>query len=288
MSGGRLYQTEAIVIGRRDQGEADRVLTLCTPLGKLVAIAKGVRKVRSRKAGHLELFARTHLLIARSRSSWDIVTQAEVIDPHAPLNDDLKRGTYAYYAAELYDRFVAEGEGGEAVFDLMGRMLEYLCREERLDLLARAFEQRLLTLVGFRPEWDRCVGEREGGACDARLEAGSLPLGLDPERGGVLCPACYEAGRERRGVIPLSPSALALLRACQRESFARLKERPASPALLREAERVSRHYITYILEQDVRSGTFLRRLEREAGSRGARNAGVPPAWSKGAREQEAG
>ncbi|HIE39154.1 MAG TPA: DNA repair protein RecO, partial [Anaerolineae bacterium] len=102
----RLYRTEAIVVRRRDQGEADRVLTLCTPLGKLAVIAKGVRKVRSRKAGHLELFAHTRLVIARSRSSWDVVSQAETVEPHAILRGDLIRGTYARYVAELYDRFV--------------------------------------------------------------------------------------------------------------------------------------------------------------------------------------
>ncbi len=256
----RLYHTEAIVIRRRDQGEADRVLTLCTPQGKLVVIAKGVRKVRSRKAGHLELFTYTRLVIARSRSSWDVVTQAETVEPHTPLRGDLVRGTYARYAAELYDRFVAEGEGGEGLFDLLRRTLGYLCEAEpgrETTLLVRAYEQRLLGLVGFRPEWERCVGD----GCGRPLEpAGDEPFGLDPERGGALCPACYRTARERSGTIPLSPAALRLLRACQREPFSRLRERSVPPALLNEIERAARHYITYHLEQDLRSGVFLRRI----------------------------
>ncbi len=248
---------------RRDQGEADRVLILCTPLGKRAVIAKGVRKVRSRKAGHLELFTHARLVLARSRSSWDVVTQAEALEVHAPLRDDLLRGSYARYVVELYDRFVAEGEGGEAVFDLVRRTLGYLCDAEpgrETALLMRAYEQRLLALVGFRPEWDRCVGD----GCDRPLDPEEgRPFGLDPGRGGALCPACYRAARGDPGVQPLSPAALRLLRACQREPFARLRERGASPALLSEVERAAHRYIAYHLEQDLRSGVFLRRVQRE-------------------------
>jgi len=258
----RLYQTEGIVVHRRNQGEADRVLTLCTPLGKLEVIAKGLRKVRSRKVGHLELFARARLTVARSRSSWDVISQAEMVEPNAALRGDLRRGTYARYAVELYDRFVAEGEGGEALFDLLGRTLGYLCREEQLDLLTRAYEQRLLTLVGFRPEWGCCVGERQKHNCGRALEAeGDEPFGLDPERGGVLCRECYRADREQRRIVSLSPEALSLLQALGEEPFARLKERPTTPVLLAEVERAARHYVTYHLEREVRSGTFLRRLK---------------------------
>lgn len=264
----RLYQTEAIVVHRRDQGEADRVLTLCTPLGKLTAIAKGVRRVRSRKAGHLELFVHTRLVLARSRSSWDVITQAETVEPHVELRGELVRGSYARYLVELYDRFVAEGEGGEGVFDLLRRALGYLCRvegEAALSLLARAYEQRLLTLVGFRPEWGRCVGEREGRVCGQPLTSRrAIPFGLDPERGGALCPKCYQAAQGQREVLSLSPAALRLLRACQQEPFSRLQAHPTTSALLAEVERAARHYIAYHLEREVRSGVFLRRIRQGA------------------------
>lgn len=268
MSTERLYQIEAIVIRRREQGEADRVLTLCTPLGKRIVIAKGVRRVRSRKAGHLELFTLTRLVVARSRSSWDVVTQAETVRAYAPLRGDLVRGSHARYIAELYDRFVAEGEGGRPLFDLLRRTLDYLCDAEpgrEMALLVRACEQRLLGLVGFRPEWDRCVGD----GCGQPLEPqGREPFGLDPGRGGALCPTCYRAARGQREVLPLSPGALRLLRACQRQPFARLREYPATSALLGEVERAARHYITFHLEQDLRSGVFLRRVRQEGEQRG--------------------
>lgn len=268
MPGDRIYTTEAIIVRRRDHGEADRVLTLCTPQGKRTVIAKGVRKTTSRKAGHLELFARVRLVVARSRSSWDVISQAEALDLHAPLRDDLLRATYARYVTELYDRFVADEEGGIALYDLLSRTLDYLARIEvtdppppELDLLIRAYEQRLLRLVGFRPEWEQCVGEREGEICGRPVLAlGGASLGLDPERGGVLCPECFQASVGVPWVRPLSPAALRLLRACAREPFARLRGRQVSRALLSEVEEVMRHYLTYHLEREVLTDVFLRRI----------------------------
>ncbi len=263
----RLYRTAAIVIHRRNQGEADRVLTLCTPRGKLTVVAKGARKTRSRKAGHLELFTHVQLVLARSRSSWDIVSQADMVQPNAELRGDLTRGAHARYVAELYDRFVAAGEGEQMLFDLLQRTMGYLCQVETeppapLALLTRGFEQRLLTLVGFRPEWERCVGEQGEHLCGRALETtGNEPLGLDAERGGALCPACYQASRTQQSVMQLSPAALALLRACAREPFARLRQRTVTARLLREVEQLSRHYINYHLERQVRSGVFLRRVQ---------------------------
>src|SRR3972149_6061937 len=106
----RLYRTEAIVLRRADLGEADRLLTLLTPeRGKLRVIAKGVRKIASRKSGHVELFNRVSLLMARGRGELDIVSQAETIEASRPLRDDLLRSTYAHYAAELIERFAEEG-----------------------------------------------------------------------------------------------------------------------------------------------------------------------------------
>ena len=261
---------------RRNQGEADRVLTLCTPLGKLDVVAKGARKVRSRKAGHIELFSRSSFVVARSRSSWDIISQVETVEPHAALREDLLRGTHARYAVELFDRFFTEGEGGQTMFDLLDHALAWLCEDDDPDLVARFYEQHLLGLAGFRPELFRCVGEHdEEVALDPREPAekagdhsGRLPYGFDPEHGGVLCPDCYDAQKRaqkrRPEVVALSPHGLALLQDCQRGPYTtRLRKLHISPALHAEVERVMQHYITYHLERSVSSGTFLRKLKRE-------------------------
>ena len=91
----RTYRTEAVVLRRKDFGEADRVLTLLTPEhGKVRVVAKGIRKPASRKAGHLDLFMRSKLLVAKGRD-LDIITQAETMSAYRPLREYLLRGAYA-------------------------------------------------------------------------------------------------------------------------------------------------------------------------------------------------
>ncbi len=266
MGTGRLYRTDGIVIHRRSQGEADRVLRLCTPSGKVDVLAKGARKLRSRKAGHIELFCRSSFVLSRVPNYWDIISQAETIEPHSRLQSDLLRGTYARYAVELLDRFFAEGQGEAALYDLLNHTLSWLCEadDEGLDLVARFYEQHLLGLAGFRPELFRCVGEH-GTSEPLRVTKPELcrrPFGFDPERGGVLCPDCYQADRRRPDVVALSPRALHLLRACQVHSYSKLMSQAVPNGLHRELERAMHHYVTYHLGHNVRAAAFLHQIRR--------------------------
>ena len=266
MSSERLHHTEGIVIRRRDQGEADRVLTLCTPGGKIDGIAKGARKVRSRKAGHIELFSHSSFVLARVPNSWDIVSQAETVEAHALLRGDLLRGTYARYVVELLDRFFAVEEGGQALFDLLNHALTWLCEDDDADLIARFYEQHLLGLAGFRPELFRCVGEHQRQVLlrpRARVGNGR-PYGFEPGRGGALCPNCYASSRRRQEIVALSANGLSLLQECQRRSYASLRAEQVAPAVHTETERVMQRYITYHLERSLKSIAFLHQLKGAA------------------------
>jgi len=115
----RSLRVEAVVLRHSDWGEADRLLGLFTrELGKVRAVAKGARKPRSRKAGHLEPFTQVSLLLARGRDTL-IVTQAEAIDAHLALREDLVRVGYAAYVVELLDRFTYEEGEHVALYRLL-------------------------------------------------------------------------------------------------------------------------------------------------------------------------
>jgi len=246
----RLYQTVGIILGRRDYGEADRVVICLTPQGRVDLLAKGTRKPRSRKTGHLELFARTKMLVSRVEHSWDIISQAEAEVLRPTLQDDLQRGTYARYIAELVTRFF-EREANEALYELLDWTLSVLEQADRPELLVRWYEQRLLTLAGFRPEWHTCVGDDAGELCGEALRprpSDRLGYGVDPERGGALCSACFGACRQLPGVRPLSPSALSWLQALQHRDYSDLKQFPFPEGAAAELSRVMRHYIAYHLE----------------------------------------
>jgi len=122
----RLYRLGALVLKRRDLGEADRLLTIFTSdRGKLTILAKGVRKPASRKAGHIEPFTYVDLLVAKGRN-LDVLTQAETIDPHRQLREDLWRSTWAYYVAELADVFTQDADPNQPLFDLLRETFDRL------------------------------------------------------------------------------------------------------------------------------------------------------------------
>jgi DNA repair protein RecO (recombination protein O) len=264
VTNGRLYHTEGVIMHRRDQGEADRVVRLCTPSGKVDVLAKGARKVRSRKAGHIELFARASFVLSRVPNYWDIISQAETLEPHSRLRSDLLRGAYARYAVELLDRFLSDGEGNAAAFDLLNHTLAWLCEADDLDIVARFYEQHLLGLAGFRPELFRCVGDHDQPQSlrPSEHREARQPFGMASDKGGALCPEHYGQSKQDRHVLPLSPGALRFLQQCQRTAYLELASSEVSQGLHEEAERAMRHYITYQLGQDVKAGTFLRRLRQ--------------------------
>ncbi|MGC9348834.1 MAG: DNA repair protein RecO [Anaerolineae bacterium] len=246
----RLYQIEGIVLGRRDYGEADRVVICLTPEGRVDLLAKGIRKPQSRKAGHLELFSRTKLLVSRVENSWDIISQAEAVVLRPGLQEDFQRGTYARYISELVVRFF-EREADASLYELLDATLTRLEHDDTPELLVRWYEQRLLILAGFRPEWRSCVGERDRELCQEQLTPrpdDHRSYGIDPERGGALCPQCFSNSRREPGLRPLSPSALSWLQALQAREYEELKAFPMPDRTARELDRVMGHYIAHHLE----------------------------------------
>ena len=140
-----------------DWGEADRMLTLFSlELGKVQAIAKGVRKSASRKAGHLEPFTRANLLLARGRDLM-IVTQAESINAYLALKTDLLQTTYAAYIVELLDRFTYEEGENRELYRLLVDTLARLDASSEPEVAVHYYEIRLLDHIGFRPQLVTCV-----------------------------------------------------------------------------------------------------------------------------------
>lgn len=260
----RLYRVEAVVLKRRDMGEADRLLTCFTrDRGKLTLIAKGIRRPTSRKAGHLELFSHARLLVARGRT-WDIVTQAEAVQVFLPLREDLLRTSYAYYVAELLDRFTQEQDENQPMFELLLETLGRLCEAQELRLPVRYFELHLLRLAGFQPELFLCV------ACGEPIQPNTNYF--HPTKGGVVCPRC---GSDMAGAREISLPALKVLRYMQTRDYTAVHPLHLREAVHREIEDILHHYMLTILEQNVKSTRFIRLLREQANQN---NAGVrlPP------------
>ncbi len=250
----RSYTVEALVLKHADWGEADRVLTLYTrQQGKIRALGKSVRKIRSRRAGHLEPFTHVTLQLAKSHD-MPIITQAETINPFSTLRESLAAIGHASYVVELLDKFTYEEGENLSLFNLLLKTFERLTTPD-LDpqLVLRYYEIRLLDYAGFRPELMHCI------SCGAEIQPEDQFF--SPGAGGILCPRC---GRETdsRGAIPISKDALKYLRHLQRSPFADAVRAHPSPEHHREMERILQGYLSYVLERGLIVPKFIREVSQ--------------------------
>jgi DNA repair protein RecO (recombination protein O) len=248
----RSLRTEVVVLRHSDWGEADRLLVLFSREGgKLRAVAKGVRKLHSRKAGHLEPFTRVKLLMARGRDLW-IVTQAETVDAYLPVREDLLRTAYAAYVIELLDRFTYEEGENRPLYQLVVDTLERISTLPDAFPAVRYYEIRLLDLLGFRPELSNCV------RCGTEIQP--QDQFFDAGLGGVLCPRCGPSVPTAR---PVTMNMLRFLRHYQRSTFREASRVPLPPDVMRELEALMNFYLTYLLERRLNSPDFLREVRRD-------------------------
>jgi DNA repair protein RecO (recombination protein O) len=247
----RSYRTQAIILGHIEYGEADRILKVFTfKKGKITAIAKGVRRIRSRKAGHLEPFTRATLLLAKGRN-MDIVTQAETVDNYPGLREDLQRIGYASYVVEVLDRFTYEEGQNISIFRLLANTLKRLETHPNPATVVHYYELRLLDLVGFRPQLFECVD------CGKPIQAEDQYF--SPLAGGVACPHC---GKDRPEAWPIGVDVLRYFRHLQRSNWEQVGGIVIPEAIEPALANLIQRYISYILERKLNTPNFIREIQR--------------------------
>ncbi len=172
-------------------GEADRIVVLLTAEnGKVRAVAKGVRKTMSRFGARLEPMSHVRLLLYRGRE-LDIVSQAESVEPLAPMLASLDRASQGMAVLEAADQLALEREPNEQLYRMVIGALRTIA-ERPSPLVVPAFFWKLLAAEGLRPELDACVRCGEDG------EAIAL-VAFDLGEGGVLCRNCRSRRRHLAG-----------------------------------------------------------------------------------------
>ncbi len=249
----RSYKTEAIVLRQTPLGEADRILTLfTTDIGKLRAVAKGVRRPGSRLGGHLELLNRVSVSLGQGRQ-LDVVGEVQTLQTYPRLRADLERLSMAIYMAEVIDLFSPERAVGYTVYRLFADTLDRLQQTPNAGLLVRYFEMRLLELSGYGPEFQSCV--------ECRTELQPREHRFSCALGGVLCPGCRDTSNTP--AVLISVGSMRVLRLLQRErSPSRLLEMEIPRGLAGETERTLRTYIRFIAERELKSAEFMSLVAR--------------------------
>jgi len=229
-----LYRETGVVLRTIRLGEADRIVTLLTPgRGKVRAVAKGVRKTKSKFGARLEPTSHVALLLYEGRE-LDIVTQAESIEQFRSIREDLDRLGRATSLLEAVDQLAQERQSSPRLYEMLLGALRSLAARDA-PLLVPAFFLKVLSLEGFHPVLDDCA------ACGA---PGPL-VAFELAEGGALCRTCARGPR-------VSPGALELVRAILGGALASALDRPVDDAT-DEVDRLATRALEHHLERRLRS-----------------------------------
>lgn len=242
----RLYRAQALVIRYREFGEADRVLSLYTlEKGKVQAIAKGVRKIKSRKAGHLEPLTQVILQLAKGRT-WDVVSQVDTIRNFQNIKADLKLTAQAAYVLELLDRFTLEEGPNRQLYNLVLETLVRLDGGISPGLVVHYYEVHLMDILGFKPQLQECV------VCGEKIQPEDQYFSA--KLGGVICPRSFAGDPSAWRV---SMNALRYMRFFQRSPWPQVKTRTIPEEVDQELSKLIEKYLTYLLEYGLKTPGFL-------------------------------
>ncbi|HCB23021.1 DNA repair protein RecO [Candidatus Daviesbacteria bacterium RIFCSPLOWO2_02_FULL_38_18] len=162
------FKTEGIILKRRDFGEADRILTVFSlHRGKITVLAKGVRRITSRRGGNVELLNRVQMFLYPGKN-FLILTEAISLDTFQKLKEDLILSTYAFHILELVNKLTAENQENRDLYSHLVEVLKRLSRKPR-QILIRAFEVKILSNLGFaafRASTSKVSAQLETGSWD--------------------------------------------------------------------------------------------------------------------------
>ncbi|MDP3973644.1 MAG: DNA repair protein RecO [Candidatus Daviesbacteria bacterium] len=227
----RGFRVEGIILKRRNFGEADRILTVFTlQRGKISVLAKGVRRITSRRAGSVELLNRS-ILYLHVGKGMPILTEAQSLDTYSKLKNDLTLSTYSFHIIELVDKLTAENQENRILYEHLVEVFKRLERNPR-QILIRAFEAKILANLGFisfkNPPQSNVAGT---------FDVPQVSIQIHPK--GVHIKLLEE-------LEILSWDEIEKMKINQKEAI--------------ELERVLRYHVERVLESSLKSRTFLRKL----------------------------
>jgi DNA repair protein RecO (recombination protein O) len=240
---------EAVIISHKDFGEADRLVTLFSrEVGKIRGMAKGVRKMGSRKAAYLEPFMHSRVVLAKGKTFW-ILTQADGIKQYVSIPESLEKTGRAAYVVELAERFTVEEEPSPQLFNLIIDTLDRIDASADTFAPTLFFELCILDHAGFRPDLTDCVG------CGRAITAQDQFFAA--EQGGVVCPRCGGLYQHMRRI---SMDALRYLRHFQRNDFSALMGIDVPQVVRQEILSVMGDYLSRIVERRLNAPEFMRQI----------------------------
>jgi len=246
-----LTKTKGVVIRATNLREADRILEIYSDdLGKIRAVARGVRKISSKLAGHLEPFTYVDLMLAKGRGDLPTIAGAKAVAHYSGLRSDVDRVASAAYLAELVSRLNPDEQASKRFPRLLRDALQALDTGHDPTQVTAYYEWVAVTAAGWQPELGHCVN------CYQKLYPQGLRFSL--AAGGVLCKQCKGLDPE---ALSVSPEAIKLLRCYSAMTFEEAEGVLVGKDVRQETNQLVDRVVSHTLERTPKSKAFLAHLE---------------------------
>lgn len=241
-----LYRTDAVVLGHRNLGEADKVLTLFSPdRGKIHVVARGVRRPRSSILAGTQLFCYSNFLILENKS-LDSISQCEIKESFFRIRQSLETIAYGLYFAELLRASTPLEDKNKQLFDFFLKTMYLLQESENPEVLSRIYEIKLLALNGFKPELLRCVN------CGKK---NFDTIYFSPSMGGILCKDCIEKDRK---AINITTETLNVMRKMLTKTYEDLSTIEVKEYTKRQLQEILELFIEYHIDKKIKTTQFIK------------------------------
>lgn len=242
-----LCKTDGVVLKQTKFGEGDLILTVFTKkLGKVQAVAKGVRKSRGKFTGSTQLFAYGEFVLFKGRDLYQ-VSQVDLKESFYQLREDITKLTYGAYILELTESIITEGQTNNRLFHTLLGCLSVLTKLEKdYETVVKAYELKLLAYSGYKPELDRCA------YCGNTREN---IFKFSSKEGGTICRSCFGQDMYAMKISPTTINVMKYLINMDLEQIARLR---VKPDIMEELNKILKHYIsTHLDKSQFKSLQFL-------------------------------
>ncbi|PID57570.1 DNA repair protein RecO [candidate division KSB3 bacterium] len=265
---------DAIVINASKLGEADKIVTFFSKdYGKIQGIARGIRKIRSKYSGKLELFNRVAVIffhkaghLERHSGQTDPpllkITQVDMVEAFTRLHDDFHKIVAASCLAELINKgFEKYDNSHKPVYGLLCETLRQIEHGQDIRMLLPAFEVKILAHLGYTPVLDRCIHCGKLRTRPTASQQNAVPEQHLPAfhlaQGGILCPRCK---RLKKGAVNLNPQSIECLQHFLETRISQLQPPGFSVQAYQDIRRLLTGYLQYHLGISLKTDGFVKKL----------------------------
>ena len=231
--------------------EADKIVTIYTKdYGKITAIAKGVRKTKSKFGSSLEILTHSVFLLYKGRNI-DIVSQTEILESFFSTSKNVIKFAFAANCVEMVNKLTEEREINIGLFNLLKEVLHYLRKTDDPKLLTLSSKWQTMSLLGYRPSINRCC------RCNKGVED-QKEMYFNVKEGGLVCNHCIAEDNE--GCISVSLYFVKLLRKILITHLSTISNATIPDNKMKELEKITNIYIGYHSEKSFKTDRFLKSL----------------------------